>query len=396
MLFTLFQIAIFVAAPGAAIFACNRSKTLAAISPVMLCYAVGIVFGNLVGPGPIPEGASIEELTPTEETTNLIAGISVLFAIGLLMVSTDFKKWLRLAPVTILSSVLAIVSVLVVASGGAIALNAYSPHLPDVAGMLVGVYTGGTVNLAAVAEALQVDKDVKSVVHISDIIVCGVWFLFLLSLAPKFFGLFLRPFAADETTADDESFCADLPSRTTILSVLGALAIAIGLAIPAFGCGQAAGLFFGKDTADPVTILGITTIAIALSFVPTIRNRPALPETGDYLLLIFCVAFGSLATLERLQNADPFLIGFTTLVVIGSVALHAALAALFRVDRDTMIITSVSALYGPPFVPPVAKALGNREIIVSGITTGLVGLAAGNFLGIGVAYALRWLLHAPV
>ena len=32
----------------------------------------------------------------------------------------------------------------------------------------------------------------------------------------------------------------------------------------------------------------------------------------------------------------------------------------------------------------------NREIVVSGVTSGLVGLAAGNYLGLGVAYAVRW------
>lgn len=63
-----------------------------------------------------------------------------------------------------------------------------------------------------------------------------------------------------------------------------------------------------------------------------------------------------------------------------------------RVDRDTANITSVAGIFGPPFVPPVAKALGNREIIVSGITTGILGLALGNYLGMGMAWLLRTLL----
>jgi uncharacterized membrane protein len=36
----------------------------------------------------------------------------------------------------------------------------------------------------------------------------------------------------------------------------------------------------------------------------------------------------------------------------------------------------------PPFVPAVASALKNREIILPGLIIGLVGYAVGNYLGV--------------
>ena len=63
----------------------------------------------------------------------------------------------------------------------------------------------------------------------------------------------------------------------------------------------------------------------------------------------------------------------------------------FRVDVDTAIITSTAAVFGPPFVPPIADALDNKGVLLSGLTTGLVGYAVANYLGLGLAWLGNWL-----
>lgn len=384
MLTTVAQIGFFVATPGLVLLGCRYSAVLRAISPVVLCYVLGIAMGNVAGLG---AGAEPGELSSAEETTNLVAGLGVMLALSLLLVSTDFRRWLRLAPVTLLGAVLAMVAAMIVSGGAALLLRGLAPDLWKVSGMLVGVYTGGTVNLAAIARALDVDPVTWGVVHTSDVVVAGVWFLVLLSIGPKLYGLVLRPFRGSSGASEEAE---EATPSVTSLGVFGALVLAVALAVPAVGLSELVG-WVAPSLAEPVAILGATTFAIAASFWPWLRRRPALYETGDYLLLVFCVAVGSLATWDRIAGAEPALLGFTALVVLGSVALHLALCAIFRVDRDTAMITSVAALYGPPFVPPIARALGNREIVVSGVTSGLVGLAAGNYLGLGVAYAVRWL-----
>jgi len=405
-LITVMQVVFFLGTPGLVLWGCARSKVLDAISPVVLCYVLGIVFGNVAGldtVGVAPDAVMEPgELGPAEKLTELVAGLGVILALGLLLLSTDFIKWLRLAPVTLLSAVLAIVSVVLVSGGSALLLSGWSEELPSVAGMLVGVYTGGTVNLAAVAKALDVDPVTWGVVHTSDVIVCGLWFLVLLAIGPRVFGWILPAFqrADDGSVDDDEGLHIgpddddedpdDADSGIRTINVLMSLAVALLVAGPPLALSQVVAAF-SPDLESPVAILGATTLAIALSFVAPLRQVKGLYETGDYLLLVFCVAVGSLATWGRLAGAELFLVGYTTLVVLGSVAVHTGLSALFRIDRDTTIITSVAALFGPPFVPPVARALGNREIIVSGVTTGLVGLAAGNYLGIAVAYGVMWL-----
>jgi uncharacterized membrane protein len=69
--------------------------------------------------------------------------------------------------------------------------------------------------------------------------------------------------------------------------------------------------------------------------------------------------------------------------------LHVLIAKFFKIDADTVIVSGVALVCSPPFVPVVAGALKNREIILTGLVVGIVGYAIGNYLGVFIAYALR-------
>jgi uncharacterized membrane protein len=64
---------------------------------------------------------------------------------------------------------------------------------------------------------------------------------------------------------------------------------------------------------------------------------------------------------------------------------------LFKIDADTLMISSTALICSPPFVPVVAGALKNRQVILSGLTVGIIGYAAGNYLGYLMAQILQWM-----
>ena len=140
---------------------------------------------------------------------------------------------------------------------------------------------------------------------------------------------------------------------------------------------------------EPLIILGITSFGIAASFLPKIRNLPQTFSSANYLLLVFAVAMGSRANFTQLLSASTTLFYFCGFVVLGSVLLHFLMSFIFRIDRDTVIIASTAAIFGPAFIGPVANAIGNRDIIAMGIALGLIGYAIGNYLGLGLAYILN-------
>ena len=80
---------------------------------------------------------------------------------------------------------------------------------------------------------------------------------------------------------------------------------------------------------------------------------------------------------------------YVTFTIFVCLLLHVALRAIFKIDADTVIITSVAGICSPPLVPMVAAALKNREIVITGVVTGIIGWVEGTYLGIGIAYILH-------
>jgi len=47
-----------------------------------------------------------------------------------------------------------------------------------------------------------------------------------------------------------------------------------------------------------------------------------------------------------------------------------------------------------PFIPVIAGAIKNKEIIVPGFAAAILGYVVGNYLGVSVAFFTRWMLGA--
>ena len=88
--------------------------------------------------------------------------------------------------------------------------------------------------------------------------------------------------------------------------------------------------------------------------------------------------------LSVLQPSALMLLAMLLFVQFGSVILHVILARIFRIDADTTLITSTAGIYGPAFIPPVANALKNKDIVLTGLICGILGYAVGNYIGIGM------------
>jgi uncharacterized membrane protein len=125
-----------------------------------------------------------------------------------------------------------------------------------------------------------------------------------------------------------------------------------------------------------------------LSFLEPVRRLPKTFELGMYFVLVFSVVVASMADISQLLTGALDVLYYVAWVVFGSLLLQLLLSRWFKVDADTLIITSAALLCSPPFVPVVAAALNKRSLVVPGLTIGIVGYALGNYLG----FLLSWLL----
>ena len=126
-----------------------------------------------------------------------------------------------------------------------------------------------------------------------------------------------------------------------------------------------------------IVILVITTLSLAVSLIPRVRAIPKTFQLGEYFILVFCFAVGAMGNISRLLKSTPRIFIMVTAVLLSTLVLHMLLCRIFRIDLDTMLITSTAAICSPPFVGVVAVALKNRALIVPGITTGIIGYALG-------------------
>ena len=368
---------LFVGFPALAIYGTNRNKVLEWLSPVVLCYLFGIGLGNLPG------------WTPDTDLATTSTEITVLLAIPLLLFSTDFPKWLRMAPKTVLSFSLAALSVMVVAAAATILVGGRDPETWKMAGMTVGVYTGGTPNMSAIGLALGVTEEKFVLVNGADVVLSAAYLLFLMTIAQRVLLRFLPAFQRSSLPEATHTSRMEADPVPALKARPKAVAGAIGLSVLSAGLTIGVVTLFDESLPIAPVILSVTTLGIALSFVPRIHNVAGTYETGQYLLLIFAVAIGTLANLREMADAFSTVFVFVAIVLGASILLHYLLAALFRIDADTVLITSTAAVFGPAFVGPIAAVLKNREIVVSGLTTGVVGYAVGNYAGLAIAYLLQ-------
>jgi uncharacterized membrane protein len=305
-----------------------------------------------------------------------------------LLFSANLPILIKQVRPALFSYLLGIVSVLACAS---LAYWIFRDRIIDAhnaSGMIVGVYTGGTQNMAAIGTGLGVEKEIFVLLNSADIIFTGIYFFFLLSVAKQVLSKVL-PVKKSLINGSDtgKSERNHLESRGNLLQV--AIGLVLSLIIVGVAFGSSLLIFKDPEKSLPLVILLITTLGIAASFIRKIRLLPGTFSTANYLLLIFALAMGSMVDVAELLADSSALFWFCGFVVLGSILLHYLLAILFRVDRDILVISSTAAIYGAPFIAPVAQAIGNRNLITIGISLSLIGYAIGNYLGFSLAYLLK-------
>ncbi|MBC8192972.1 MAG: DUF819 family protein [Candidatus Marinimicrobia bacterium] len=376
-------IAFYFLMPALILWLCYKSTLMDKIGSVILAYVFGILLGNS---GLLPEGAA--------GVQDELSGITVALALPLLLFSMDVPSWVHSAGKAILSMLGATVLVVFVAGLGSWMVQGNIENAWQFGGMAIGLYTGGTPNLAAIKTALNVDSTQYIMMHTYDAVNGIIYLIFVMSFGQKVFNKVLPKYRSViiksnnlESSENIHSYEGIFKSRI-LLGLLAGLGISIVILGVSFGLSQ----LIPEEYSTAAIMLLITTFGIGSSFIPKIRMIPMTFQFGMYIILVFSLIVGSMANLEQLVNINWSMMFFVNFIVFGTMLLHAVFCKLFNIDTDTFLITSVSAVCSPPFVPVVAKALNNKEIILSGLTTGIIGYAIGNYLGVAFAYIFRAVL----
>jgi uncharacterized membrane protein len=408
--------------PLVIIYLCKKWTFLQKIGSIVLAYVFGLIIGStgilpqrstgymlaLQGKPGLPR-TEVETLITQGKATNndilvnqiaqvqnIIPSIVVPLAFPLLLFSLNVKRWLRYAKKGFISVLLALIAGLVMVTAGFFIWKNSIPESWKLAGMFEGIYAGGTPNFVAIKMALNVDANLFVLVSTYDMIVGAFLVLFFITVAPRLFRLILPAYVESKGISGNEKEIfqqtqnledySGMFRKRVFLPLLGALGISI--LIFAFSGGLA--LLLNRLPIMVVVILSITTLGFLLSLSKKINRIEKTFQLGMYLILVFSLTVASMANLRIMFTIGMLnLILFITWCYFGSLILHIILAKIFRIDADNFLITSAAFIFSPPFVPMIANALKNKDVIVTGITGGIIGYIVGNYLGVALAYFLK-------
>lgn len=394
---------IYVMAPFVIIYLYRHYKFFSKIGTVLVAYAIGIIM-SLTGLMEAPEGQAPMIASIQEWFMNL----AVPLAIPLMLFSSDFKSWFKTLNKTMATLGAGLLSVmLTIVLAYFLFRNAGISDLWKISGMLVGMYTGGTLNFAALSRILEVDSSTYVMVQTFDTVLGFVLLLFIIGGGYKFFRRFLP---GAKTASPQNKTAASAQSQTTPSAQTddtllfenyggmlakgnrGRLLQGFALSVVCLAAGAGLSTLLGAGLNEMIIILTITTLAIILSFNQHIRSLPHTFELGMFFILMFSVIIASQFNLGSLISRQSLnILAMVGFVLVVSVAIHLLLAKLFKVEGDLFTVSHVALLFSPPFVPPVAAAMKNRNVLVPGIIIGLIGYAAGTYLGTLLAELFKFI-----
>jgi uncharacterized membrane protein len=258
-------------------------------------------------------------------------------------------------------------------------------------GALSGSWMGGTGNMVALQQALNVDDSMMGYALLIDSIDYALWVALLLALVP-FATRFNRWTRA--TTDELDTIGARLekessdddrgPGATSLLFLLG-----LALLVSALSQETAAWM----PTTAFITTTSWTVIIVTLIGIAGAQTRlgklAGSVELSSLMLYVIVALVGSRADLAELALAPLYIVtGLLILLVHGS--LMVVIAKLFRLDLFTCGVASLANIGGVASAPILAAAY-SRVLIPVGVLMALLGYVVGTAGGLLVARVLSML-----
>lgn len=369
----------------------RNAKTVRLLGMVGTTYLVGILVSLTVF---LLNKAGIE-FSLNKDVGEIGSYVAIAIAIPLLLFNANLKEASKLSKMVGRSMLSLVVSLIVVTTVTVLCFRNMLADTDILGGMAIGLYTGGTPNLNAIGSALGMDGDTIALANLSDMIIGGVFYIFLLVAAKPFVDIFLKKYKSSQYLTEKSDMTnyealETVPLKKVkgvffcvLLALLMAVASALTGVVLWFAFGAVEGEMF--TYLVPALMIGVTVLGLIASFNKNVREVKGNNMVGQYLILVFSFALASCLDLSNLGSSFVYIILFFGIITVGTFLLHIACSKLLKVETDCTIVVLTAGVYGPAFVPPVAKQLKNDGMMIPGLIVGALGYALGTFLGIGIS-----------
>ncbi|MDO4270543.1 MAG: DUF819 family protein [Eubacteriales bacterium] len=258
-------------------------------------------------------------------------------------------------------------------------------------GALCGSWMGGSGNMVAVQQALDIGAGDMGYALVIDSIDYSVWVMFLLwaiSFAPQF-----NKWTKASTDTLDE-VCARLEneqlSNENHITFAGLLFLVGGaLLVSAVAQNIGTAIYGVAPWLDKATwtVLLVTVVALIGAVTP-IGKIAGSAELSNVFLYIVIALLASRASLLEMTNAPVWIIsGFMILAIHGIILV--VLAKIFKLDMFTCGVASLANIGGTASAPILAASYSPALVSV-GVLMALLGYIIGTWGGIIVANIMKF------
>ena len=377
----------------------ERTKVFRALGSAL----VGILLGMLLSNTGIIPGES--------PAYDFLGGPAVSAGIILILLTVDIRSVAQAGPRMLAAFVIGGIGSALGASAAAVLLaDAIGPETWKLAGQYTATYTGGGVNFAAVGAALDTSGELFAAGIAADVTMTAIWMATCLAVPVLFASLDRKEAKAvveegiagtdggvgvSEThpggpgrVEPEEGGTASLHQMLySSVGAIGLLDLAM-MALIVLGTLWVSD-WLGTVLAPVPSVLFLTTIALVLAQLPAVRALNGAGVIGNYLVLIFLASNGAMSVLANIVVIGPPIVYFA----LATVGVHGivifGVGRLVGLDLKTLAVASQANVGGPASAMALAAARGYTDRLLPGVAVGLVGYAAGNYLGLFVAAMMR-------
>ena len=370
-----------------------RTKVFRALGSALVGILLGMLLSNTgIIPGESPAYA-------------FLGGPAVSAGIILILLSVDVRSVAKAGPKMLAAFVIGGIGSALGASLSALLLaDAIGPETWKLAGQYTATYTGGGVNFAAVGAALDTSGELFAAGIAADVTMTAIWMAICLTVPVLFAARPGRRDAAVSRTATRDSSpdateepAEDAEESPSLHRMLYSSVGAIGLHDLSLMAALVLGTLWVSDWLGAVlapipAVLFLTTIALVLAQVPAVRAMNGTGVIGNYLVLIFLASNGAMSVLANIVVIGPPIVYFAAFTVAVHGIVIFGVGRLVGLDLATLAVASQANVGGPASAMALATARGYTDQLLPGVAVGLLGYAAGNYLGFLVAALVRGMI----
>lgn len=382
----------------------QRFKWASTISGAVIALVGAMVLTNL-------------NIIPTEsEVYDVVWDYVVPLAIPLLLFQGNLRKILkqsgRILMIFLISSLGTVIGAILAFS----LLGKIIDHLDIVTAMMSGSYTGGSVNLAAMASKFNASGQLVSTTTVADNMLMAVFFIMLIAIPSsnyfqkRFRTPYIDELEADTTAGDQEeegkTQAASFWGRTemSLKDIATTIALAFALVTISFGLADLidAGLsnvassnvfidVLKATLGDQYLMLTTLTVIVVTSFPNFFEKVNGSTEIGTFLIYLFFVVIGAPASLVVILQNGPMLFVFVLIIALTNLLITLLVGRTFKFSLEEMVLASNANLGGPTTAAAMAIAKGWNKLIVPILLVGVLGYVFGNYIGTAMYYLVNWL-----